>query len=139
MSTVFPSSAAASARMKANPGRDTSPERRLRSELHRRGYRFRVHRRLVLGATSVRPDILFPRERIAIYVDGCFWHGCPDHGTRPKANERFWAEKFAANAARDWRANEALRGAGWNVIRIWEHVGPAEAAERVAQALRAAR
>ena len=70
---------------------------------------------------AVRPDFVFHRQRLAVFVDGCFWHGCPQHGTRPKGNAAFWRRKFAANIARDRRVNRALRRAGWRVLRIWEH------------------
>mgnify|MGYP006277543925 FL=1 len=69
----------------------------------------------------VRPDFVFPKRRVAVFVDGCFWHGCPRHGTQPKGNAAFWRRKFAANIARDRRVNRALRKAGWRVLRIWEH------------------
>lgn len=70
---------------------------------------------------QVRPDFIFPKLRLAVFVDGCFWHGCPQHGTQPKGNAAFWRKKFAANVARDRRADRALRRAGWRVLRIWEH------------------
>lgn len=70
---------------------------------------------------AVRPDFVFKKSRTAIFVDGCFWHGCPKHGTKPKGNASFWRRKFAANKSRDARVNRALRRAGWRVLRIWEH------------------
>lgn len=70
---------------------------------------------------QVRPDFIFPKLRLAVFVDGCFWHGCPEHGTKPKGNAAFWRKKLAANVARDRRADRALRRAGWRVLRIWEH------------------
>ena len=70
---------------------------------------------------QVRPDFVFKRARLAVFVDGCFWHGCPRHGTRPKANAAFWRRKIAGNRARDRRVNRALQRAGWRVLRIWEH------------------
>jgi len=69
---------------------------------------------------SVRPDFVFRRERVAVFVDGCFWHGCPRHGTRPKQNGRFWREKIERNQARDRRVTRALRAQGWKVLRLWE-------------------
>lgn len=72
-------------------------------------------------AFRVRPDFVFREQRVAVFVDGCFWHGCPQHGTKPKGNAAFWRRKFAANVARDRRVNRALRRAGWGVLRIWEH------------------
>lgn len=70
---------------------------------------------------SVRPDFVFPRRRVAVFVDGCFWHGCPQHGTKPRGNAAFWRRKFAANRARDRLVTRTLRRAGWRVLRIWEH------------------
>ena len=70
---------------------------------------------------KVRPDFVFPRRRLAVFVDGCFWHGCPRHGTKPKGNRSFWRRKFAVNQARDGRVNRGLRRAGWRVLRLWEH------------------
>jgi DNA mismatch endonuclease (patch repair protein) len=76
---------------------------------------------------------VFPRERVAVFVDGCFWHGCPDHGTIPKANTAWWREKIRANAARDADTIERLQGAGWLAVRVWEHERPELASERVAE------
>jgi DNA mismatch endonuclease (patch repair protein) len=69
----------------------------------------------------VRPDFIFPRLKLAIFVDGCFWHGCPRHGTQPKGNRAFWKRKFARNLARDTLVNRTLRRSGWRVLRVWEH------------------
>ena len=83
---------------------------------------WRRHRSLLLApAGRVRPDFVFPRLRVAVFVDGCFWHGCPRHGTQPKQNARFWREKIAVNQTRDRLVNRGLRRAGWRVLRIWEH------------------
>ncbi len=84
---------------------------------------WRRHRLLkgVGGAWQVRPDFVFPLRRWAVFVDGCFWHGCPRHGTRPKGRAAFWRRKFAANRARDRRNTRQLRAAGWRVLRLWEH------------------
>ena len=70
---------------------------------------------------TVTPDFVFLKQRVTVFVDGCFWHGCPKHGTQPKGNRAFWKKKFAANKARDRRVNRVLRRAGWRVLRIWEH------------------
>lgn len=118
--------------------RDTTPELALRSELHRRGLRFRVDRPPVPGIRT-RADIVFPREKVAVYVDGCFWHSCPDHGTMPKANADFWEPKLARNKERDREINAALQEKGWAVERVWEHEDPAQAADRVERAIRFAR
>lgn len=105
---------------KANRGRDTKPELALRSALHHRGLRFRVQRR-VCPDLRVTVDIAFGPARVAVFVDGCFWHRCPDHGTTPAANRDWWRQKLEANVARDRRADAALTERGWTVIRVWEH------------------
>ncbi|MEY9419408.1 DNA mismatch endonuclease (patch repair protein) [Bradyrhizobium japonicum] len=97
--------------------KNTKPETTLRSALHLRGLRFRIHRKDLPGS----PDIVFPRHKIAIFIDGCFWHGCPKHGVRPSTNRKFWVDKIEANRKRDKRASRELRKLGWKVIRIWEH------------------
>lgn len=110
---------------------DTRPERRLRAELHRLGMRFRLHR-CVIPKVRRQVDIAFSTARVAVFVDGCFWHGCPEHGTRAKANAAFWQEKIEGNRRRDLDTDTRLRALGWEVIRIWEHEPPAVAARRVA-------
>lgn len=124
--------------MSAQRRRDTAPEVALRSALHRRGLRFRIGERPVTGLRRTA-DITFGPCRIAVLVDGCFWHGCPEHGTQPKANGKWWATKLAQNRARDAETEEAWTQAGWQVIRIWEHEDVDEAAGRVEHAVRAAR
>jgi len=121
--------------MEANRRTDTTPERRLRSELHARGLRYRKDRRLDFAGRRVRPDLVFGPARVAVFVDGCFWHRCPEHATHPKANVGFWQAKFARNVARDRADDAALEAAGWKVIRIWEHEATPEAARRVIQAV----
>jgi DNA mismatch endonuclease (patch repair protein) len=106
----------------------------LRRELHRRGLRFRVDYPPVDGL-QCRADIVFTRARLAVFVDGCFWHGCPEHGNLPRANRRWWAEKLELNVARDRRNDVALVEAGWTVIRFWEHEPLATAADRVCEAV----
>jgi DNA mismatch endonuclease, patch repair protein len=115
--------------------RDTKPELALRSELHRRGLRFRVDRAPVPGLRS-RADIVFGPARVAVYVDGCFWHSCPEHGTRPKANADWWERKLDRNQERDRETDRVLREHGWEVVRVWEHEDPVKAADRVEAALR---
>jgi DNA mismatch endonuclease, patch repair protein len=132
---MTPSSAGVSERMSRVRRRDTAPELELRSELHRRGLRYRVDRR-PLKALPSRADLVFGPAKVAVYVDGCFWHSCPEHGTMPRANEAFWQEKLARNQERDAAVNEALPAAGWTVIRIWEHEEIALAADRVEAAVR---
>ena len=100
---------------------DTKPEVLLRSLLHRAGLRFRKDRLIRLGARRVRPDVVFGRQRVAVFMDGCFWHRCPEHGTMPATNHAYWLAKFQTNIARDERNNAALKDEGWRVIRIWEH------------------
>lgn len=118
--------------------RDTSAELELRRELHRRGLRYRVDFR-VPGLGGFKPDIVFTRRRIAVFVDGCFWHRCPDHVTFPKSNADWWFEKLQRTVERDRAANEALRRAGWTIIRVWEHEDPSLAANRVEHAFHQAR
>jgi DNA mismatch endonuclease (patch repair protein) len=123
--------------MQANRRRDTGPELALRRELHRRGVRFRVDHRAVVGVRC-RVDIAFARARVAVFVDGCFWHSCPMHGTAPKAHGDWWATKLEQNVRRDRRNDQALRDAGWTVIRVWEHESPEHAADLVVQSVRTA-
>jgi DNA mismatch endonuclease (patch repair protein) len=120
--------------MAATKGRDNPLEKRLRTELHRRGLRFRVHRRLLPGTTR-SVDIAFIAQRVAILIDGCFWHGCPKHGTWPKNNAAWWRAKIEANRARDCDTDARLRAQGWCVVRIWEHESVAVAAGRVQRIL----
>ena len=131
----MPSSPSAAATMRANRRRDTTPERRLRSMLHHRGYRFRVDLPVETPERHVRPDIVFTRRRVAVFVDGCFWHACPEHGQRPRANESYWEAKLHRNVERDQADNESLRRAGWIVVRIWEHEPVSEAAAVIETAL----
>ena len=101
---------------------DTKPELALRSALHRAGYRFRKDYRLDLDAGArVRPDIAFTARRVAVFVDGCVWHACPEHGRNPAVNEWYWAPKLRRNMERDRAADAALAAAGWQVVRVWEH------------------
>jgi DNA mismatch endonuclease (patch repair protein) len=117
---------------KANRSRDTSPERRLRAALHRRGLRYRVNRRVEPNVPTT-VDIAFGPAKVAVFVDGCFWHRCPEHGTLPKANGDWWFSKLEGNVARDRRNDEALSSHGWKVIRLWEHDNPETSADLVAQ------
>ncbi len=131
---VVPSSAEVSARMSKHPRRDTGPELALRRLLHAAGLRYRVQypvpefRRRTI-------DIAFTRRKVAVFVDGCFWHGCPKHRGVPASNQDWWQEKLAKNAARDAETDEHLRHLGWQVVRLWEHEAAAVAFERVQQAL----
>ena len=121
-------------RMKAQKRRDTKLELSIRRDLHARGYRFRVDHRLE-PSIRVRGDIVFTKRKLVVFVDGCFWHGCPEHATAPKNNADWWREKLAANVARDSRANNELRGLGWTVLRVWEHESTEVAVERILRAL----
>jgi len=107
--------------MRANRKFDTRPELALRSALHRRGLRFRVHLPMVVGDVRVTPDVLFPKARVVVFADGCLWHSCPAHGSRPRSNSEYWSVKLARNVARDRRVDRALLAGGFNVIRVWEH------------------
>lgn len=115
--------------------RDTPCELALRSEVHRRGLRYRVD--WTLPGSRRRADLAFIAQRVAVFVDGCFWHGCPVHGTWPKANAAWWREKIEANIRRDRHTDDALTKAGWKVLRFWEHDDPAAAARRVERVVRA--
>jgi DNA mismatch endonuclease (patch repair protein) len=136
--TPVPLSEEVSARMAGYRQRDTKPELRLRSALHRQGLRFYVDR-APLPAMRRRADVVFPRTRVAIYVHGCFWHGCPEHGSWPKNNARWWREKIQATQARDRDTVETLRRVEWAVVEVWEHERPHEAAQRIAKLVRSRR
>lgn len=127
---IEPPSAAVLQRMSNTPQRDNLTEMSVRSALHRAGFRFRLHQKIVPG-TKRTVDIVLPRYRIAVFVNGCFWHGCPRHATWPKKNSEFWRQKIEANRARDADTDRRLRMNGWNVIRIWEHQEPGEAVTAV--------
>jgi DNA mismatch endonuclease (patch repair protein) len=120
---------------KANRGRDTGPELALRSALHRRDLRYRVNRRAAPDVHTTA-DIVFGPAKVAVFVDGCFWHRCPEHGTLPKANGDWWLRKLEGNVARDRRNDAALETRGWKVIRLWEHDDPERSADAVARVVR---
>jgi DNA mismatch endonuclease (patch repair protein) len=129
------SSRAVRAAMQGNRKRDTRPELALRSELHRRGLRYRVDIRPI-EHLRCRADIVFRPQKVAIFVDGCFWHGCPEHGSSPKTNSAYWSAKLTRNVERDHRNDAALSAAGWVVVRVWEHELSADAADRIALVLK---
>jgi DNA mismatch endonuclease (patch repair protein) len=133
-----PTSPEVSARMRRNPRRDTQPEIALRKELHARGFRFRKDLLLRVPGRSVRPDVVFTRARVAVFVDGCFWHCCPEHGTEPRRNTGYWGPKLARNVARDRAVDKALAADGWVVVRGWEHEPVGEIADRVEHSVAAA-
>lgn len=116
--------------MQAQRTRDTEPEIALRRELYRRGYRYRVHRRPLTGLRR-QADLVFVGAKVAVFVHGCFWHGCPEHATQPKANEAFWRTKLDRNRERDAETLAALEAAGWANVVVWEHEDPRAAADRV--------
>jgi DNA mismatch endonuclease, patch repair protein len=129
---LVPSSAAVSARMSRFPRRDTAPEVGLRRLLHARGMRYRVNLP-VPGLARRTIDIAFPRAKVAVFVDGCYWHGCPQHGRLPRSNREWWAEKLRRNQARDAHTAEHLSSIGWLVLRLWAHEEPSGAADTVAR------
>ena len=129
-SKPIPSSEAALKRMQAAKPKDTAPEMAIRSALHRRGLYYCVDAK-PLKELNRRADIIFRPARVAIFVDGCFWHGCPIHGTQARANAEFWRLKIKRNQERDKDTNKQLENAGWKVIRVWEHEDPEKASEKI--------
>ena len=127
-----------SERMRTFPRRDTTPELVLRRELWRRGLRYRVDRPLE-GLRRRRADLTFVGAKVAVFVHGCFWHACPEHGTAPRANAEWWSEKLARNVARDADTDAYLLSRGWTVFRFWEHEDMVRAADRVERAVRGRR
>ncbi|MEV8454447.1 very short patch repair endonuclease [Streptomyces sp. NPDC052095] len=120
--------------MSKQSSRDTKPEVAVRKLLHADGYRYRLNER-VPGMARRTIDIAFTRVKVAVMIDGCFWHGCPLHATRPKSNAEWWRTKLDRNMARDRETNEHLTGEGWTVLRFWEHEAPEEVALRVGAAV----
>lgn len=131
MSRVRPSSIAASQRMARVRQKGTRAEIELRRLLHARGLRYRVQVPLLTRPRRV-VDIVFPRAKIAVFVDGCFWHGCPEHASWPKSNAGFWRDKIETNRSRDTDTDQRLETLGWKVVRIWEHENTGDAANRIA-------
>lgn len=136
MSRVSPSSHEASLRMARVRQKGTDAELSLRKALHARGLRYRLHVPLLTKPRRVA-DIVFASARVAIFVDGCFWHGCPDHASWPKSNAQFWRDKIETNRARDADTDRRLRASGWRVVRIWSHESAGDAAERIEDIVRA--
>lgn len=118
--------------------RDTAPEIALRKALHRLGLRFRVQQR-PLQSLRRTVDIVFRPAKVAVEVRGCFWHACPQHGSRPKSNASWWDAKLSRNQQRDRETAAYLEAAGWVLVVVWEHDDPEAAAERVAEIVRARR
>ncbi len=123
--------------MVANRRRDTQPELKVRRILHARGLRYQVDSRPSASVRS-RADIVFTRRRIAVFIDGCFWHSCPLHATQPVTNSDYWAPKLARNAMRDQAVTQALKAEGWTVLRFWEHEDPVAVASFVIAAWQSA-
>jgi DNA mismatch endonuclease (patch repair protein) len=121
--------------MKRTGRRDTSAEMAVRREAFARGLRYRVDHRPVKGLRS-RPDLSFIGAKVAVYIDGCFWHGCPEHASWPKKNAEFWRAKIDANRARDARAVAQLRDAGWTALRFWECEAPSTVVDAIEKAVR---
>jgi DNA mismatch endonuclease (patch repair protein) len=121
--------------MQANRSRDTGPEIAIRQRLHARGLRYRVDARPLEGLRR-RADVVFRPAMVAVFVDGCFWHCCPSHGTIPATNAGYWIPKLARNVERDRDTDRVLRAAGWRVVRVWEHQDPDAAARRIERAVR---
>lgn len=121
--------------MQANRSRDTKPELAVRRAAHALGLRYRVAARPVptLRRTA---DMVFRRARVAVFVDGCFWHGCLEHRTTAVTNRSFWTEKIDSNRARDRDTDAKLADAGWTALRVWEHEDPHEAALRILTVVR---
>ena len=122
-------------KMLGNRSRDTKPELRVRSLVHKRGMRYRVNQR-PLPRVRRTADIVFRRARVAVYIDGCFWHGCDQHYKEPKTNTPYWRDKIDGNRRRDRETDELLEAEGWLVLRFWEHEDPAEVAETVESSVR---
>ncbi|MCP9209336.1 very short patch repair endonuclease [Streptomyces sp. NEAU-Y11] len=134
MHGAHPSSPEVSARMSRQASRDTGTERAVRQLLHASGYRYRIHYP-VPGMPRRKIDIAFTRARLAILIDGCFWHSCPEHATSPKANAEWWRQKLHRNAERDQETNAQLEAEGWIVLRFWEHESPDTVMRQVAAAV----
>lgn len=129
------SSAVVRKRMQSTRQKNTAAEMSIRRAIHRMGLRYRIHIEPVPGLHR-NADIVFSKQRVAVMIDGCFWHGCELHGSQPKTNAAFWSRKIEDNKRRDRDTDERLRADGWRVIRIWEHEDPQQAAERIASTVR---
>jgi DNA mismatch endonuclease (patch repair protein) len=132
------SSPAVRAVMLGNRRRDTSPEMAVRRLVHAAGLRYRVDTRPV-PELNRRADLVFAGPKVAVFIDGCYWHGCPTHGTVARTNAGYWQSKIAKNRDRDAETTQVLLDAGWVVLRVWEHDDPADAAHRIVSAVREGR
>lgn len=135
MNASWASSEHARLTMQANRSRDTKPEILVRRELHGRGRRFRVNYRPLADNRRRTVDIAFTRLKLAVHIDGCFWHGCEEHFVPPKANPDYWARKISRNQERDRDTDERLKVTGWTVLRFWEHQGVVSVADKIETAI----
>ena len=124
---LIPASKTVSGQMRRMPTKNSNPELRIRKALHARGLRYQLHRKDLPG----KPDISFGPAKLAVFVDGCYWHNCPEHGTIPKNNREWWIEKFEQNRYRDRRKDQELEKLGWLPIHVWEHEDPRHATEKI--------
>lgn len=135
----YPSNSGVTARMRSNRSRDTGPEIRLRSALHKMGLRYRANPRVTVdGGRPIQVDIAFTKIKVAVFIDGCFWHGCSAHRTVPLANRDYWGPKIAGNIERDKETTIRLKRSGWTVLRIWEHENIEAARDRIISHVREA-
>ncbi|WP_458318468.1 very short patch repair endonuclease [Mycolicibacterium brisbanense] len=125
--------------MRANRRRDTVPELAVRRLVHAAGLRYRVDYPPLAGHRRLRADLVFTRARVAVFIDGCFWHGCPEHHRPARTNAEFWSEKIDGNQQRDARVDGLLKDAGWVVLRFWEHEPPEVVATQIAEEVRSRR
>jgi DNA mismatch endonuclease (patch repair protein) len=130
-----PTTPGRSRNMQAIRRTDTKPEIALRSALHRDGYRFRKDFSIYTSSRRVRPDIVFTAKKVAVFIDGCFWHCCPEHGRRPSANSGYWSPKLLRNVERDRLADAALHADGWTIVRVWEHESVPDAMKTITLAV----
>ncbi|MGO2932406.1 very short patch repair endonuclease [Microbacterium sp.] len=121
--------------MQGNRGRDTKPELAVRRLVHGRGLRYRVNARVEPDLRRTA-DLLFTRARVAVFIDGCYWHGCPDHCTMPKVNVAYWNTKIAGNRRRDIETTSRLTDRGWTVLRFWSHEVPGSVVSRIEEVVR---
>ncbi|TVR05374.1 MAG: DNA mismatch endonuclease Vsr [Deltaproteobacteria bacterium] len=135
--TPDPIDAVTRRRMQQQRRTGTGPEMRIRRALHRAGWRYRVDRPVLEGDRRRRADIVFPRLGVAVFVDGCFWHGCPEHATAPHNNKAWWQAKIAANRRRDRDTDSRLADQGWIAVRVWEHEDVDVAIRRIVEVLEA--
>ncbi|WP_168707327.1 very short patch repair endonuclease [Gordonia paraffinivorans] len=120
--------------MSRQKSKNTAPEIAVRRCLHERGFRYRIDVKLEPDLRT-RADLAWKGLKLAVFIDGCFWHGCPEHATRPAANREWWAKKLDTNIARDRRTDDALRSRGWVVRRFWEHQTPEEIADKIVETI----